>query len=94
VLNSRPSLHAAWGLDRSTVHALRERLVAGGAAAAQELVPVAALDDLILSDPSPAAVAVHAADLGATSVAIPAFSIDEVAARVAWARKVLAEAGA
>ncbi len=94
VLNSHPNLHAAWGLSRPTLHALRERLVSGGAAAAQELVPAAALDDLILSDPTPAYVAVLAADLGATSLAIPAFSVDEVVARVSWAREVLAEAGA
>jgi alkanesulfonate monooxygenase SsuD/methylene tetrahydromethanopterin reductase-like flavin-dependent oxidoreductase (luciferase family) len=94
VLNSHPSLHAAWGLDRQTLRALRERLVSGGAAAAQELVPAAALDDLILSDPAPEAVAPLAADLGATSVAIPAFSLDEVGPRVAWAREVLAQAGA
>ena len=34
-----------------------------------------------------------AADLGATSLAIPAFSIDEVAARVVWARQVLCRGG-
>jgi 5,10-methylenetetrahydromethanopterin reductase len=94
ILNSHPSLHAAWGLDRPTLRALRERLVSGGAAAAQELVPAAALEDLILSDPAPEAVAPLAADLGATSVAIPAFSLDEVAPRVAWAHAVLAKLGA
>ena len=89
VLNSHPSLHAAWGLDHQGLTDLRTRLVGGGAAAAQDLVPAAALDDLILHDPAPASVANLAADLGATSIAIPAFSIEEVAQQVAWARAVL-----
>ncbi|HEY1246615.1 MAG TPA: LLM class flavin-dependent oxidoreductase [Hyphomicrobiaceae bacterium] len=89
VLNSHPALQAAWGLDQATLTNLRARLVGGGAAAAQELVPAAALDDLILHDSRPTAVASQAADLGATSLAIPAFSIDEVASHVAWARDVL-----
>jgi hypothetical protein len=31
-----------------------------------------------------------ARSIGATSLALPAFSIDELAGRVAWARRVLA----
>jgi alkanesulfonate monooxygenase SsuD/methylene tetrahydromethanopterin reductase-like flavin-dependent oxidoreductase (luciferase family) len=90
VLNSHRSLHTVWGLERTTLHALRERLVGGGAAAAQELVPAAALADLILSDPSPDAVGALARNLGAASLAVPAFSIDEVGQHVAWARRALA----
>lgn len=90
VLNSQPDVQASWGLDRSTRERLRQLLVGGGAAAAQALVPPAALDDLIIQDPDPARVGELAADLGATSLALPAFSIDEVAGRVAWAREVLA----
>ncbi len=93
VLNSHRGLQAAWGLDPTALHALRDRLVGGGAAAAQDLVPTAALEDLILSDPSPTAVGALAIDLGATSLAVPAFSIEEVPARVDWARQVLANAG-
>jgi alkanesulfonate monooxygenase SsuD/methylene tetrahydromethanopterin reductase-like flavin-dependent oxidoreductase (luciferase family) len=89
VLNSHPSLHDRWGLDRSSVIELRRRLVGGGAAAARELVPAVALDDLILGDASPAAVGSLAASVGATSLAVPAFSIDEVEPRVAWAQDVL-----
>jgi hypothetical protein len=90
VLNSHPALHHVWGLDQRTLADLRARLVSGGAVAAQELVSAAALDDLILHDPAPASVARLAADLGATSMAIPAFTIGDVAPHVAWARAVLA----
>jgi len=90
VLNSAPEVQRHWGLDRPTIERLREVLVAGGAAAAQDLVPALALDDLIIKDPSPGRVAAQAQTIGATSIAVPAFSIDEVAERVAWAREVLA----
>jgi 5,10-methylenetetrahydromethanopterin reductase len=89
VLNSQPAVQARWGLDRPTLDQLRQLLVGGGAAAAQALVPPAALDDLIIQDPDPMRVGELAAELGATSLALPAFSIDEVADRVAWAREVL-----
>ena len=89
VLNSRPELQARWGLERSTLERLRHLLVGGGAAAAQDLVPPAALDDLIIQDPDPVRVGQLAALFGATSLALPAFSVDEVAERVAWAREVL-----
>jgi hypothetical protein len=90
VLNSRPEVQMRWGVDRSTVDRLREVLVGGGAAAAQGFVPAVALEDLILHDPSPTRVGVLARKLGAASLAVPAFSIDEVGQRVAWAREVLA----
>jgi 5,10-methylenetetrahydromethanopterin reductase len=89
VLNSRAELQARWGLSRSTLNRLRARLVAGGAAAAQSLVPHEALQDLIIQEPDPHMIGDKASQLGATSIAIPAFTIDEVPARVAWARDVL-----
>jgi hypothetical protein len=89
VLNSHPSVHARWGLTPETLTRLRQLLVGGGASAAQDLVPAQVLDDLIVSDSSPAAVARVAASIGATSLAVPAFSIAEVEARVTWARLVL-----
>jgi 5,10-methylenetetrahydromethanopterin reductase len=92
VLNSRPAVQAGWGLAPDSVARLRQLLVGGGAAAAQELVPPAALDDLIVNDANPAQVAAIARGIGATSIALPAFSIDEVGDRVAWAREVLATA--
>jgi len=92
VLNSHPTLQAHWGLDRPTLDELRRRLVGGGAAAARDLVPAPALDDLILRDASPVAVGRLAASVRAASVAIPAFSVDEVEPRIAWAREVLTAA--
>ncbi|HLZ28327.1 MAG TPA: LLM class flavin-dependent oxidoreductase [Chloroflexota bacterium] len=93
VLNSHPAVQGRWGLDPAKLGRLRQLLVGGGAAAAQELVPTAALDDLIIQDPDPVQVGEFAAELGATSLALPAFSIDEVAGRVAWAREVLGPRG-
>jgi 5,10-methylenetetrahydromethanopterin reductase len=92
VLNSRTELQARWGLGPADVAKLRELLVGGGARAAADLVPAAALEDLIVSDPDPAHVASIARRTGATSLALPAFSIDELPERVAWARQVLAAA--
>jgi 5,10-methylenetetrahydromethanopterin reductase len=91
VLNSRPEVQARWGMDAAMVGELRRLLVGGGAAAARDLVPAAALDDLIVQDPDPERVGVLARSLGAGSMALPAFSIDEVGERVAWARAVLGE---
>jgi 5,10-methylenetetrahydromethanopterin reductase len=90
VLNSNTALHQHWGMDRAAVERVRHLLVAGGAAAAADLVPAAALEDLIVADPTPAHVREVARRIGATSLALPAFSIDELPERVAWARDVLA----
>jgi 5,10-methylenetetrahydromethanopterin reductase len=89
VLNSQRALHANWGLTPQTVDQLRTLLVGGGAAAAQDLVPPAALEDLVIADPSPESVGVMARAIGATSIAVPAFEIAEVGQRVGWARDVL-----
>lgn len=77
-------------MSSENLRELRDRLVGGGAATAQSLVPQRALDDLIFEDPEPSVIGAHAADLGATSLAVPAFTIDEVGSRVQWARRVLA----
>jgi 5,10-methylenetetrahydromethanopterin reductase len=90
VLNSRRELHARWGLSTAELERLRQLLVGGGAGAAADLVPTAALEDLIVADADPKQVAAIARQLGATSLALPAFSIDELPKRVAWARQVLA----
>ena len=58
--------------------------------AAQDLVPGSALDDLIIKSPSPGRIGAVARKLGATSIAVPAFTIEEVGERVAWACEVLA----
>jgi 5,10-methylenetetrahydromethanopterin reductase len=89
VLNSSRALQQHWGLDATAIEELRARLVAGGARAASDLVPAAALDDLILSD-SPTELARLGSRLGATSIALPAFNIDELPERIAWAHDVSA----
>jgi 5,10-methylenetetrahydromethanopterin reductase len=89
VLNSNAVLHERWGLDAPQIERLRQLLVRGGAAAAADLVPRAALDDLIVADAAPPNVRSIARRIGATSMALPAFSIDELPERVAWARRVL-----
>jgi riboflavin biosynthesis pyrimidine reductase len=89
VLNSRRALQARWAVDSATVARVRQLLVGGGATAAQDLVPTAALDDLIVQNADPLAVAEIARSIGATSLAAPVFSIADVAERVAWARAVI-----
>lgn len=90
VLNSNRALQESWGLAPATIDEIRRRLVRGGAEAAMELVPPAVVGDLVLpsSDSSVAAATAHS--IGATSLAVPAFDIGSVGARVAWARAVLA----
>lgn len=94
VLNSSPSRQADWGLDPERVAKIRSALVGGGAAAATALVPEAALADLILPSADPAAVGARAASIGAASIAIPAFDLDTVGERVAWAKRAEAQASA
>jgi 5,10-methylenetetrahydromethanopterin reductase len=90
VLNSRGEAQARWGLDRPAVEKLRRQLVAGGAASAADLIPVAALEDLVVSDPDPRLVGSTARRIGATSIGLPVFDPSDLAAQVAWARDVLA----
>lgn len=89
VLNSRRELQTRWGLDQAAVGRLRERLVAGGAASAADLVPPAALDDLLISDPDPDTVGALARQVGATSMALPVFDVTTLDKQVAWAKAVL-----
>jgi 5,10-methylenetetrahydromethanopterin reductase len=91
VLNSSPDLRARWGLGPAEVAEIRRRLVSGSGLAA-ELVPRSAVDDLLITDPDPSLVAVRARRIGATSIALPAFSSERLAERVTWARAVLAQA--
>jgi 5,10-methylenetetrahydromethanopterin reductase len=92
VLNSRRAVQNRWGLDDQSRARLRELLVGGGAAAAKGLVPPAALEDLVIVDPEPTKVGAQARQIGATSIALPAFAIEELPERVRWARAVLAAA--
>jgi 5,10-methylenetetrahydromethanopterin reductase len=91
VLNSRRELRERWGIAPAQVTQLRRALVAGGAANAATFVPAEAVEDLVTA-PDPIAVGARAASIGAASIALPAFDIETVGARVAWAREVLARA--
>lgn len=92
VLNSPPRRKAAWGLSGDQVAEIRRVLVGGGAAAATELIPATALDDLVQPDPSAEAVGRQAAELGVTGIALPAFELASIGDRVDWARRVLVAA--
>lgn len=91
-LNSPATLRARWGLAPRAAAELRRRIVAGVAADAAGLLPPAALRDLVLpsSDLSGAVAIVRR--IGATSLAVPAFSIDRLGEKVEWARQVLSVA--
>ncbi|HTN78037.1 MAG TPA: LLM class flavin-dependent oxidoreductase [Acidimicrobiales bacterium] len=90
VLNASKALRASWGVDDEHFAAVRAALVRGGASNAVSLVPDHVLDDILVPDPDPKALGARARSIGATDLAVPAFSIDSVADRVAWARAVLA----
>ena len=89
-LNSNRTLQQSWGLTPATVDEIRRRLVRGGAEAAMELVPPGVVGDLVLPSADPEVAAATARSIGATSLAVPAFDIASVGARVTWARAVLA----
>lgn len=93
VLNSRRVVREAWGLDQEATERLRAKLVGGGAAAAADLVPPKAIEDLILP-PDADALGARAAQLGVTGIAVPAFDTETVGRRIAWARSVLDAAAA
>lgn len=89
VLNSSRALQGSWGLSVEDVDALRADLVAGGASAAARYVPERALEDLVLADPDPAVAAGIARQHGIGGIAVPAFDIESIPDRVAWARAVV-----
>ena len=88
-LNSRPELVAAWGIDQTAVADIQRRLLAGKPVG-DDLLPAAAVDDLLIGDPDPEAVAEVARRIGAGSLAIPAFGVAGLGDKVRWARAVLA----
>ena len=93
-LNTRRSVRLDWGLDDELVERIRAALVAGGTAAAVELVPEAALGDLLVADADPASVAARARSLGVASLAVPGYAAAAVGAHVAWAGRVETELAA
>ena len=90
VLNASRALRTSWGVDDDHLAAVRAALVRGGASNAVSLVPDHVLDDILVPDPDPKALGARARSIGATDMAVPAFSIESVPDRVAWARSVLA----
>ncbi len=87
-LNTRSSVRRTWGLDDALVDEIRSTLVAGGTAAAVSLVPPAALDDLLVRELDPPAVADRARALGVTSIAVPGYSTETVSAHLRWAASI------
>jgi 5,10-methylenetetrahydromethanopterin reductase len=92
VLNSPPGRKAAWGLSEERVAEIRRVLVGGGALAAADLIPAAALDDLVQPDPSADRVGRHAGRLGMTGIGLPIHELGSIGSRVEWARRVVAVA--
>jgi hypothetical protein len=88
VLNSSVELRSRWGVDTALVTEIRRRLL-GGHTVDAGLLPNAAVDDLLFSDPDPTAVAAVGRRIGATAIAVPAFSSTGLSEKVAWARTVL-----
>jgi len=95
VLNAGPGVLERWGLDGDVLERIRRAVVAGDGGAARRLVPDAVLGDLLLSgaDADPQAVASRGRAAGATSIAVPVFSVATVEARVAWGAAVEAALG-
>lgn len=92
-INTAAAVREQWGLGRTKVDAIRRALVAGGVHAAADLVPAAALDDLIVDDPGPAAVAARARELGIMAIAVPGFGMASLPEQLAWAGEVEALLG-
>jgi 5,10-methylenetetrahydromethanopterin reductase len=89
ILNASLDLRRRWGLDDELVTEVRAALVGGGATAAAHLVPDRVVDDVADPDPQPARHAAVAARIGARHLAVPAYDLESVGDRVAWARAVL-----
>jgi 5,10-methylenetetrahydromethanopterin reductase len=92
-LNTRREIRSRWGLTDELVERIRSTLVAGGTAAAVELVPERALDDLLITDASPDLVAARASALGVRSIAVPGYAVESVPSHVRWAASVEASLG-
>jgi alkanesulfonate monooxygenase SsuD/methylene tetrahydromethanopterin reductase-like flavin-dependent oxidoreductase (luciferase family) len=91
LMNAGQQLRSRWGADEALVEAVRADLVAGRTAEARRRLPEAVAEDLIYRDPDPARLAARGRELGFTGIAVPAFSVDTVPERVAWAMAVQRE---
>ncbi len=90
-LNTVAEVRQHWGLDAEGVEAVRAQLVRGDVAAADALVPPAAIEDLVFEDLDPAPIAAVARRLGVSSLAVPGFDPATVAGHIAWAASVEAQ---
>ena len=89
IVNASPDLRRSWGVDDDLVARVRAALVGGGAAAAAHLVPDHVVDDVADPDPRPPRHAAVAARIDAQHLAVPAYDVQSVGERVAWAHAVL-----
>jgi 5,10-methylenetetrahydromethanopterin reductase len=89
ILNAHPTLRARWDIGDDVVATIRQTLVRAGAAAATNLVPQHVVDDVAMA-PDTEVLTGLAASIGARHMAFPAYDIDTIGDRVAWARGVLA----
>jgi 5,10-methylenetetrahydromethanopterin reductase len=89
-LNTSPQIRAEWGLDETLVSAIRSALVSGGTTAAIELVPDAALEDLLV-ERDIATLAARANSLGISAIATPGFATDTLQDQLMWAAEVEAQ---
>ena len=92
-INSTPVVRESWGLADREVDEIRAALVQGGTRAALELIPDAALADLVLEDRDPAAAAAKGRSVGATSIVVPCHDAATVGDHIAWARDVVSLMG-
>jgi alkanesulfonate monooxygenase SsuD/methylene tetrahydromethanopterin reductase-like flavin-dependent oxidoreductase (luciferase family) len=88
VLNSRAVLQRGWGIDQAATSHIRRLVNSGHIAEAAELVPNAAASDLIVASPDPSYFAERIHALGIDGLAIPIFRVQDVEARMKWARAV------
>ena len=86
-VESSPEL-SDWGVTAETRDHLRSVVDRDGLHAAADLVPGPVVDDVILPDPDPAAVAEVGRSIGATAIAIHNFDTATIPVGVAWAREV------
>ena len=89
-INTAPPIRDSWGLNADRVASIRSALVGGGSDAAIELVPDAALADLLVEDADPTGVAARARSVGATSLVVPCYDPATLPAHVAWAAEASA----
>ncbi len=90
-LNTRAELRSEWGLDAESVDEIRRTLVAGGTAAAIDLVPDAALDDLTFAEDDIDKIAERARSLGVSEIAVPGFAVGTIDQQLGWASAVEAQ---